>query len=284
MSHEIQIRSGESIPDVADPLGKTPGGEQMESVFKRLHRLLRDRYRWAMLLGSILAATGGYAGYKSTEPLWTCSGMIQIKTDRDVVLSNAPENQNIQSPETIKETQIALIRGQRIISKAMGSDEWLALKRPLTDDSIAEFMKKLTIASQGRSEIISVSFVDHDPAAASAAVKCILAAYNGIYIEGELTAERNKREVLDTRRRQLTDARQKMRDDIAGLASDSIGADDPRAVHQANIASLTKLQSAIDELNMTIGALDGGKPSTTQPVKKSPADMTLAEIERVDGV
>ena len=95
--------------------------------------------------------------------------MIQIKTDRDVVLSNAPENQNVQSPEAIKETQIGLMRSQYIINKAMTSDEWISLKRPLGDEAVADFIKRLTITSQGRSEIINVSFVDHDPSAASAA-------------------------------------------------------------------------------------------------------------------
>src|SRR6266480_976248 len=172
MSHDIQIRSGPTMPDVAHPLaGTSPGGEPVESIFSRVHRLLRGRYRWAIGLGVVLGGIGGFAGYKSTEPLWTCTGQVQIKMSRDVVLSNSPENQNSQSPDVVKETQIALMRNSRIISSAMGSTEWTSLKRPLTDESVAEFIKKLTITSQGRSEMINVSFVDSDPAAASAAVK-----------------------------------------------------------------------------------------------------------------
>src|SRR6267142_2753665 len=283
MSHEIQIRSGDPIPEVADPLHRGGHPEQVDSVFARIHHLLRGRYVWAITLGSIFAAIGGFAGYKSTEPLWTCTGMIQIKMDRDVVLSNAPENQNTQSPEVIKETQIALMRHQRIISSAMGSIEWVSLHRPLTDESIADFIKKLTIASQGRSEIINVSFVDPDPAAASAAVKGVLAAYNGVYIEGEFAAEKLKRALLESRKNQLTGVRDQKRDEIDGLANNSIGADDLRAVHQANVAALTKLSTAMEDLTMTISSLEGLKPGTTQPVRKPPAEMTLVEIEQADG-
>jgi Mrp family chromosome partitioning ATPase len=49
------------------------------------------------------------------------------------------------------------------------------------------------------------------------------------------------------------------------------------------VADLTKLQSALAELKMTIGALGSANP-TTQPAKKSAADMTVVEIEQVDGV
>src|SRR5437764_475540 len=132
MSHEIQIRPGETMPDVA--AGMHAGGhvEQIDSLFVRVHRLLRGRYIWALSLAIVLGAIGGFAGYKSVEPLWTSTGMVQVKMDRDVVLSNSPENQNTQSPEAIKETQIALMRNQRIINATMTGADWSALKRPLT--------------------------------------------------------------------------------------------------------------------------------------------------------
>jgi succinoglycan biosynthesis transport protein ExoP len=283
MSHEIQIRSGDAIPDVADPLHKGGGAEHIESVFKRAHRLLRGRYLWAIVFGSVLAIIGAFAGYKSTQPLWTCGGMIQIKMSRDVILFSAPENQSTQSPEVIKETQIALMRSQRVIAKAMDSDEWKRLNRPLTDDTIADFFRKLTISSQGRSEMIGVSFIDPDPAAASAAVKGILSAYNGLYVEAEVKSEQNKRRVLDGRRADLVRERDDKRDQITAIANKFEGADDLRAVHQSRVADLTKLQSAIAELKMAIGTLNSADP-TTQPVKKAPINMTIVEIEQVDGV
>src|SRR4051812_2352379 len=114
MSHEMQIRSGQVVPDLADPLHNTGQGQNVDSVFVRIHRLLRGRYVWAIGIGAVLGAIGGFAGYKATEPLWTCSGMIQIKMSRDFILYNSPENQTTQSPEVIKETQIALMRSQRM--------------------------------------------------------------------------------------------------------------------------------------------------------------------------
>jgi Mrp family chromosome partitioning ATPase/uncharacterized protein involved in exopolysaccharide biosynthesis len=283
MSHEIQIRSGDPIPEVADPLHRGGHPEQVDSVFARIHHLLRGRYVWAITLGSILAAIGGFAGYKSTQPLWTCTGMIQIKMGHDVVLYNVPENQTSQSPEVIKETQIALMRNTRVIAKAMGSPEWKGLNRPLTDESYAEFIKKLTITSQGRSEMINVSFVDPEPAAAIAAVKGVLSAYNGLYVEAEVNSQQIKRRALDTRRADLVRQRKDRREEILALAKDSVGGDDLRAVHQSRVADITKLESALAELKMTIGALSSGNPAT-QPTRKSPAEMTNAEIELVDGV
>ncbi|HEV8292865.1 MAG TPA: hypothetical protein VGP94_13115, partial [Tepidisphaeraceae bacterium] len=265
------------MPEVADPPQNTGHPEQMDSVFTRIHRLLRGRYLWAIAIGSVLAAAGGFAGYKATQPLWTCTGMIQIKMGRDVVLFNVPENQTSQAPEVIKETQIALMRNQRVIAKAMDSPEWKRLGRPLTDDSVAEFIKKLTITSQGRSEMINVSFIDPDPAAASAAVKGVLTAYNAMYVDAEVRSEQNKRKVLDARRINLVGIRDGKRDEILAIANQYAGADDLRTVHQSRVADLTKLQSALAELKMTIGALGSANP-TTQPAKKSAADMTVVEI------
>jgi len=284
MSHDIQIRSGDFAPDVAEPMPRGGPPENMDSLFTRIHRLLRGRYIWTLVLGSVLASIGGIAGFKLTEPLWTCSGMVQIKMDRDVVLSAGPENQSTQAPEAIKETQIALMRSQRIITAAMTSPDWVALKRPLTDDSIAEFMKKLTIASPGHSEIINVNFSDPDPLAATAAVKGVLGTYSLVYVDAETKAEDAKKLALTNRRGELVAIRDGKRNDIEGLASQSIGADDLRALHQANITTLTKLESMKAELQMTITGLEGAKTATTQAVKKSAADMTLAEIEQVDGV
>src|SRR5438045_4952837 len=286
MSHDIQIRSGHVMPDVADPLvGTSPGGEPMESIFSRVHRLLRGRYRWAISLGCIFAAAGGYAGFKSTEPLWTCTGQVQIKMGHDVVLSNSPENQNTQSPDVIKETQIALMRNQRIIGMAMGTPEWTSLGRPLSDESVAEFNRKLTIVSQGRSEMINVSFMDSNQVAASAAVKGVLGAYNGIYVEDERKSAAAKRQRLLSRQDTLIRDRDAKRDQIKLLANNNrwVGADDLRSVHQARVAELTKLESAMADLKMTISALDTGGP-TTRPIRKSPADMTVAEIEQIDTI
>jgi Mrp family chromosome partitioning ATPase len=175
------------------------------------------------------------------------------------------------------------MRSQRVIAKAMDSEEWKRLGRPLTDDSVAEFIKKLTISSQGRSEMINVSFIDPDPAAASAAVKGVLTAYNGLFVEAEVKSEQNKRRMLENRRGDLVRLRDGKRDEILAIANKYEGADDLRAVHQSRVADLTKLQSAIAELKMTIGALSSANP-TTQPAKKSAADMTIVEIEQVDGV
>src|SRR5215510_8634812 len=132
MGHEIQIRSGAPIPDVADPLHKSGQSENVDSVFVRIHRLLRGRYIWALVLGTLFAIAGGLAGYKATQPLWTCSAIVQVKMSREVVLYSSPENQSTQSPEVIKETQIALKRSQRVINMAMDRDDWKSLKRPLT--------------------------------------------------------------------------------------------------------------------------------------------------------
>jgi succinoglycan biosynthesis transport protein ExoP len=284
MSHDIQIRSAQGMPDVADPLGThTSSGEPMEPIFSRIHRLLSGRYLWAIGLGLVLGCIGGFAGYKSTEPLWTSTGQVQIKMNRDVVLSNSPENQSSQSPDVAKETQIALMRSPHIIEMVFTKPEWTHLKRPLTDENLADFMKKLTIVSQGRSEIINVSFVDADPAAASAAVKGVLGSYNGTYVEGEVKAFDEKKLKLQRRRDVLAEERANKRLKITSMASRSVGADDLRTVHQAMVVELTKLQTAIDDLNMTIRALDTGGPAT-QPVKKDPKDMRVEDIEMIDGL
>src|SRR5438045_1411898 len=133
MSQDIQIRSGDFAPDVADPRGSTP--EQMDSIFVRLHRLLRGRYVWALGLGALFAA--GAAG----------KGLV------------------------------------------------------------------------GASSVIDV--------------------------DGESKAEESKRTVLTNRRSDLVQQREDRRKEIEELANQSIGADDLRAIHQANVTTITKLQSAM---------------------------------------
>ena len=269
------------MPDVADPQMGRPG-ENVDSVFVRIHRLLRGRYLWAIVLGSILGGIGAFAGYKATQPLWTSSAIIQVKMSRDVILYSSPENQSTQAPEVIKETQIALMRSQRVISMAMDTQEWKRLGRPLSDENITDFMRKLVITPLGRSEMINISFTDPDPLAASAAIQGVLNAYNKLYVDGEVKAAGFKKKAVEDRKSLLIREREAKRQEIMDTARNFEGADDLRAVHQSCVANLTKVQSALSELKMTIGALSSVNP-TTQPVK-SAANMTVVDIEQVDQV
>jgi Mrp family chromosome partitioning ATPase len=280
MSNEMQIRPADQLPDVADPFGGVEARSAAESIFARAHRVLRGRYKWCLLLGTLLAGGLATAAFFLIRVQWASTGVLQVKISQKVVLYLTPESQ--RGDDTLKETQMALIRSQRVIELAMQSEDWVSLKRRNDDQAINDFRKTLTLDSTPRSEVVFVTFTDPDPKAASAAVKSVLASYNKLYVETEVDNERGTKEFLEARRLTLQNELKIKRDQIDALARTEYGADDIRPLHQAKLLEKIRLEEALAEVNIRLTAQEVAQPGvkgTGPGGKKAPQDLTDEDIE-----
>lgn len=266
MSQEIQLRTSDHLPDVADPLSVYDRpSEQQSQLFRKLHRLFRNRYKWVVTLTLLGMALGGFGGYILAKQTYRSTGMVRIRPVLPVVLSKTDENSPLYGFDLFVQAQVPLLRSQRVIDLALNSDEWKKTNRPVDDAGIEDFLKNLEIVAP-KGEIITVSFTDPDRQVASAAVKAVLTAYNKIYIEeGPIKEEESKRTTLEDRRRALTSdllvKQQAIRE-----AARAYGTDDLRALLDAKLQNLNRWETALTELDFELAGLEGTKsPPTTNP-------------------
>jgi len=280
MTQAIQLRPPDQLPDLADPLGVQGAMAAQTSTLARMHRLLRNRYKWCVLLALVLGAAGGVGGYFSRKPVYSCTGMIQIRPVVERILFPSEESRMLNY-ESFVNSQIALLRSQRVITLAMQSPDWKALGRQKStpEEEIADFLERLTVTNIQRSEIITVSFEDTDRAATVAAVSGVLNAYNSIYIVGAGEAETQRMEALDRRAVSLASERNAKREAILQISRE-FGTDDLRPLLTARMQDLSKLESALNETNLLLASM-GDVPAETKKETR-PEEMTVHEIATVD--
>jgi polysaccharide biosynthesis transport protein len=277
MRQAIELRSREGPADLVEFPG-LPAAEGHETPFQKIHRLLRGRYIWAILLGLALGAAGGYGGYRAASPVYGCNGMIHIKPVLSPVLRQIPENGLMPMYQSYVNAQGALIRSQRVIDMAMQSEDWRRIGRPVSDEQVRDFQQSLIVNPAPGSETITVSFRDREMAATAAAVRSILLAYDRIYVEGEIEAEENRRRVLEDRRLALSNEVKLKRDSIQQAARE-FGTDDLRPLHQMKLEMVGKLESALADVDHALAAVE---PRDEQQAAAPAPELSVAAIAMRD--
>lgn len=295
MTTDIQLRHSDASPPAglapADPLaqfGRGPAPEGQPTIFSKLHRLLRGRYKWVVLLGGVLGGTCGYLGYGSQQPVYASTGMIHIKPVLSPLLYQTPENAQLPMYNPYREAQVSRLKGQRVIDKALAELKW-----PGTQDELwPEFVKRFSATAPAGNEMVMVRFEDTSPDACRAAVKAVLGAYHAIYIEEEAAGRMQKSAQLEELQRTLTRDMNVKRQAIVDIAADVL-TDDLRPVHAAKMADLNRLESALKDVEIQLAQLAKDAPATppaaagpatapaAKPVKP-PSEMTPDDIALLD--
>ena len=288
MTYDLQVRQRQdNLPEAVDPYAPIDGQPaEQEGLFIKVHRILRGRYHWAVLLGLVLGAGGAFYGYKSKQPMWSSTGMIHIRPYIAPLLRPSAETGTMNAYQSFRETQVTLLRQQRVVENALQSSDWRGLNRAGTSDEVwQDFLNSLQVGAPGGNEMVLVTFTDPDSAACMAAVKGILRAYNSLYLEKEQLDQEAKRQKLDALRISFASGRDAKRDAIRSIARE-FGTDDLRPIHQAKQTVLSQLESDWAQVKSKLAAVsslpgvDAPKPGPV--VSKLPKDMTVAEIALVD--
>ena len=289
MTQEMQLRSPDPVPELADPMfGNGSQEPPPANPLLIIHRLLRGRYHWCILLGLLGLGVGGFAGYKVTKPTYSSTGLIDIKPYITPLVTPTPETGMMPAHASFVEAQVSLIKSQRVMDAAMQSEEWRKLNRPYTEDSLAEFTKSLKALVPSRGgQIVLVSFEDEEPAAAAAAVKSVMQAYNRIYVEGEIQADEARRKALENRRLTLANELRFKRESIQQAAAD-FGTDELRPIQEAKLHERSQLQTSLNDIKTALDALEarqpGGADGADGGAATQPAELTQEEIAVHDAV
>jgi Mrp family chromosome partitioning ATPase/uncharacterized protein involved in exopolysaccharide biosynthesis len=226
-----------------------------------LHQLLRGRYILAIVLSVVLGGVLGYLGYRSQKPIYRSTGMIRIKPFTTRILYDTERSNMMPMFDSFVDSQVLLMRSQRVTDLAMQSDEWRALKRGSSPEAAAEFVKSLDVSRGEGSEIVQVSFSDLDPNAAVIGAKSVIEAYEKIYGESEVGADSRTMQVLEDRRTALTNEIKGYTDRIQTIASE-FGSDALEAMYNHKVSDLDKVETDWHEAQLEIARL---QPASTQP-------------------
>jgi Mrp family chromosome partitioning ATPase/uncharacterized protein involved in exopolysaccharide biosynthesis len=274
---EYEQAAFEEGPAEAPRAALGSGAPEEVNPLQMIHQLLRGRYILAIVLAIGLGGGLAYLGWTIPKPIYKSTGMIRIKPFTTRILYSNERNEMMPMFDSFVDSQVLLMRSQRVTDLAMQSDEWRALKRGSTPQEAADFVKSLEVIRPEGSEIVQVSFTDLNPTAAVIGAKSVIEAYEKIYGESDVGADSRTMQVLEDRRTALTNEISGYTGRIQTIASE-FGSDALEEMYKHKLVELDKIESEWRDAQLAVTRL---QPAATEPEASStqPAAVSLAAAQ-----
>lgn len=165
------------------------GAPPKRNALKMVHRLLRGKYHWLIILGVIFGGAGAAAGWKRGEKTFSSTGAIRINFQLEAVLGNSQDTW-LPNAEGFVQDQINAMTSWRVMSRAVAGPQWAKVRPNLrisdndmaiTTLAVQDLVRRVKV-SQNTNKV-QVEVRDTDPEVAEAGAKAIIGAYRAIYIE-----------------------------------------------------------------------------------------------------
>ena len=114
----VKIPSSEQYDD------DDSGGGRGQNPLVMIHECLRGRYLLAFALMVVGGLMGAAVGWKLSPPIFATTAQIQIKPILPRILYQNEQNEAIPRFDAFVESQLSLIRSNRVIDAAMQRPEW----------------------------------------------------------------------------------------------------------------------------------------------------------------
>ena len=278
-------------PTPGFPLGSDNGGVGSELMLapardagnagvrelQKIHRLLRGRYVWAILLAVMLGSAGGFGGFRLGSKLFRSNGAIRIVPVVPKVMYAVDEKGSIPMYETYVDAQLAMLKSQRVTQMAMDDPIWQqqGSGSSRSPEAIERFAQGLDISRQG--ELIWVRALNTNADSAKAAVDATIHAYLAIYDELETKQLEERSKVRENVKLNLQTQYDALQDSIREIAN-HYGTDDLSSQFSAKQQDRNQLGLAIREMELSrldqpANAASPAAAPTTMPVMRTPEDV-----------
>src|SRR5687768_16471021 len=215
MSTESRVIAGELVPSHVDPdlpaqqgglevVGPSPLAAQGQSfdVRRFVHQAMRGKYILSIVLGLVVGGIFAALAWKMGRPLYYSEGIVRIAYQLPPVYENGENSRPMANFEQFMLSQRMVITSRAVVEQAMQNPVWG--QRGMIPAGLDEYYAdNLKVDIRPRSEFISVSVTDTDPAMAATAVTALVNAYAEYYKRQETDLERQRLGVLDTRHQAL---------------------------------------------------------------------------------
>jgi hypothetical protein len=276
---EVAPRPSAGASMVALPLSdnRSPfpgvGGPAAFKELQRVHRLLRGRYLWTILLALVLGSSGAYFGFRVGKKVYRSAGVIRIMPTVPKVVYSVDEKGAMPMYESFVETQLNTLRSQRVMELALDESAWQSVHQQAdrSDEAIASFVEDLDITREG--ELIWVRATNADRRIAVAAVDATISAYLKVYAQLESESDAKLRQLRDELQTRLKIEWNAIRDDIQVVVKRH-GSADLNGQVQYKQNELNRLETAARDVEMSIALLtQSARPPTTAPAMEGPDDF-----------
>ena len=252
-----------------------------QNLWSLLDDRLRGRWLYSFLLGFILAGGCGAAGYFLTTPKFESSAMIRVVPRLSPILSETPETAPIYNYTMYMQTQAALIRSTRTIEEALRNPAVRQFPIARDPDAVKLIESGLSV-SQGRGELINVTYAADEAAEAQAIVNAVVDSYHRLF--GRMDDIDEKIRPLEARRGRLTGELTARRADLQALPSvRRYGTSSISTLFQSKWTELQRIRSEIAAWDLELAVLRSAvTPVGEDGVEITEASLTDAQLEALD--
>jgi Mrp family chromosome partitioning ATPase/uncharacterized protein involved in exopolysaccharide biosynthesis len=230
----VSIHSAEELAE--------PG---LADLAKRVHLLLRGRYLLVIAVCIIAGAAGAILGFRSGEITYRSAGQIRVSPTLPRVLYGDDEKGVMPMFDSFVDTQVMLLRSQRLLEMGLDDPEWQALRPGKSDVDLTEFQKGFTFERQN--EIVTVAYISTDPGVSTAAVKSLIRAYQRLFMEQDARKGEQRLELLQQRQAALTSEEKSAQQRLMAIAS-KYGTEKIDGLYQAKLEEMLNAETEIRRL------------------------------------
>ncbi|MBI1367278.1 MAG: AAA family ATPase [Planctomycetes bacterium] len=252
MSEKHPLVPIEGASERTEPMMYMPSEPERQSApMRRVHSIMRGRYKWAALLGVLFAVAGGLLGWRLTVPIYRCYGTIRVQPILPKVLYSTDQSNLLPMFDAYVGAQVVMIQSSRVIAKAMERPTWKQVNWKPDGDPMETFSENLQVDHPHGSEVIFVNFYDPDPKAAQKAVEAIVDSYAEIYGESDQSVTNRTLETLEQRKTGLRNdlaSQQRLEQSI----TNEFGSKDLDQIHQLKLVEVSRLEQQVKDLQIQI--------------------------------
>lgn len=266
--------------EVAGPAA--PAEHPQVNIVKLIHRNLRGRYLLAGTLAAVFGMAGAAAGYFIPVPKYRAEGWLDIRST--IVQATSDQTSIMPMFTNFVNKQVRRLQEERVVQRAMKSEEWRALGRPNTPEALLEFRSNLSV-SVGRDaqDLILISFTDQRADAALHGLRQTVLAYQDIYSVQDLEkSKKAQSKILGEEISRFTAAKKAFRSQIDNRISEfaaSHGTDDFMQYGDRLGKQLFDLKDRIAVMRLDLLAR-GVDPDKIEQRVVSAADAPAAAIDK----
>jgi succinoglycan biosynthesis transport protein ExoP len=245
---------------------------------QKVHRLLRGRYKWAILLSLCFSAAGIWAGLHFGKKTYQSAGIIRLLAVMPKVMYSVDDKGTLPMYEQFAESQLTLIKSQRVLDKAVEDPEWRA-QRFLLEQPSDYLALNLEVSRVG--EMIWIKLNSPDPQAAQVGVNAVIRAFQAVYENIEATSDDRRRTLREELRTTLSNKWGALREEILNNAK-VYGSDDLRPEYMFKLNEVQKLESMIGQTNLEIPLAARQSAASSQPSTRPMDILTVDQIAAMD--
>lgn len=245
-------------------------------------RLLRGRWHWAVLLGLLLAAGGGYLGYQFEGPKYEARSGVTINPSYGVAVE-VTDLELYEPYWNMVRTEIERLEAVDTAELAMQQPEWQEainstgeIFASMTPEDFVESLEFQPPYQNQRT--VKIAFMSEEPVIAQAGLNALLDAYRLLRKQDQNADISENLTLLQEQRRDLELRERQIREQMRLIIPDSEYLTIKRRL-SAKLGELANMEFNLGELELVLGPFLDPEGAATQLTVK---DLMMRDPEMID--